>query len=160
MLVIPAVRAENESTDDTKSEIMGSWKITACTFSGGADQPVVGDVHTILKDRMIRPNRRTQYGYTVDRKGEINLTAPRLGNEHLRGIYSLEGDTLKICYAYEPELTRPSEFVSPVGQRVYLYEFAKIKVSRTVTRLRILCEAPEKHGSSPESVGQNDLLCW
>ena len=108
------------------SNIVGKWRITAVTFGGSAHSSLIGSIHTILKDRMIRPNLRTQYGYWVDGKGEINLTAPRLGDEHLRGIYSLKGNTLKICYAYEPDMRRPSEFVSPRGQRVYLYEYERV----------------------------------
>ena len=65
--------AESASTEQVAnesvgaaSELVGQWRVTACTFAGRPDGSVIGDVHTILKDRMVRPNRRTQYRYSVD----------------------------------------------------------------------------------------------
>ncbi len=118
---------ESESHDGAGKKLMGKWRIASAIFRGEAEPSVVGSVHTILSDRMIRPNLRTQYGYTVDGKGEINLTAPRLGDRHLRGIYSIEGNMLRICYAYDPDMRRPSQFVSPAGENVYLYEYERVE---------------------------------
>jgi hypothetical protein len=45
----------------------------------------------------------------------------------LKGIYSLEGDKLTSCYAYDPELPRPTEFKTMPGVRGYIYVLERVK---------------------------------
>jgi hypothetical protein len=45
----------------------------------------------------------------------------------LKGIYTLEGDKLTICYAYDPVLPRPTEFNTKSGVGSYLYVLERVK---------------------------------
>jgi hypothetical protein len=49
------------------------------------------------------------------------------GDRTLKGIYSLDGEKLRICYAYDPELPSPTDFKSMRGDRGYLYVFERVK---------------------------------
>ena len=57
----------------------------------------------------------------------VELSADRLGNRTLKGIYSLDGDKLTVCYAYAPELPRPTEFKTSPDAIGYLYELERVK---------------------------------
>ena len=54
-------------------------------------------------------------------------TPSSLGDKVLRGIYKLDGDKLMICYAYDPDLPRPTEFKTKAGERGYLYVLERVK---------------------------------
>ncbi|HVU86030.1 MAG TPA: M56 family metallopeptidase [Pirellulales bacterium] len=119
--------ASLNTSPDAKSDqpIDGTWKIVQCEFSGGVDAGIVGTVHTIQDGKWLRPGRRTgEYRLTMDLSKSpiwVDLSADRLGDETLKGICSLEGDKLTICYAYDPKLPRPSEFKTTPNAKGYLY---------------------------------------
>jgi uncharacterized protein (TIGR03067 family) len=122
------------STADAKSaqeKLQGEWKIVRCEFSGQDDTNILGVKHTIKDGKWIRPNRRTaeyrlQLGPT-EHPTWVDLAADRLGEKTLPGIYSLDGDTLTICYAYNPDLPRPTEFKTTPQVRGYLYVLERVK---------------------------------
>ncbi len=64
--------------------------------------------------KWLRPNRRTgEYQLKLNSSEDpkwVDLSAERLGDQTLKGIYSLDGGKLTICYAYDPDLPRPTEF--------------------------------------------------
>jgi uncharacterized protein (TIGR03067 family) len=45
----------------------------------------------------------------------------------IKGIYALEGDTLKICYAQLPGDERPKTFASPPKSRTYYISLKRAK---------------------------------
>jgi uncharacterized protein (TIGR03067 family) len=116
---------------DIQEKIQGKWKIVHCEFSGQDDAQIAGVEHTISGDKWLRPNRRTaEYRLKLDPSKDprwVDLAADRLGDRTLRGIYSLQGDWLMICYAYDPELPRPTEFKTMPGVRGYLYVLKRVK---------------------------------
>lgn len=119
---------------DTQEKIQGKWKIVQCEFSGRNDPQPVGTEDTISGDKWLRPKRRTaEYRLNFDPSKDpkwVDLSADRLGDQTLKGIYSLEGDRLTICYAYDPESPRPTEFKTMPGVRAYLYVLERAKKSR------------------------------
>ena len=120
-------------TDDESDQqrMKGKWKIVRCEFSGqNQDQPL-GVEDTIADGKWHRPKRKTaEYQFKLDPTKDpkwIDLTAARLGNDTLKGIYLLEHDKLTLCYAYDPDSPRPTEFKTTSGDRCYLYEFERVK---------------------------------
>jgi uncharacterized protein (TIGR03067 family) len=127
-------RSSSAAVNDAKSEeekMQGKWKIVRCEFSGRDEPQPVGIEDTIGDKKWLRPNRRTaeyrlKFDATKDPKW-VDLSADRLGDRTLKGIYSLEGDKLTICYAYDPELPRPTEFKTMPGVRGYIYVLERVK---------------------------------
>jgi uncharacterized protein (TIGR03067 family) len=128
------VRSSSATVTDEKSDkekMQGEWKIVRCEFHGqNQDQPV-GVEDTISGDRWLRPKRRTaEYRLKFDTSKDpkwVDLSADRLGDQTLKGIYLLEGDKLTICYAYDPELPRPTEFKTMAGVNSYIYVLELVK---------------------------------
>ena len=99
-------------TDDESDQqrMKGKWKIVRCEFSGqNQDQPL-GVEDTIADGKWHRPKRKTaEYQFKLDPTKDpkwIDLTAARLGNDTLKGIYLLERNKLTLCYAYDPDSTK------------------------------------------------------
>jgi uncharacterized protein (TIGR03067 family) len=116
---------------DIQEKIQGKWKIVRCEFTGEDNPGIVGVEHTISGDKWIRPNRRTgEYQLKLDPSKDpkwVDLAADRLGDRTLKGIFALEGDKLTICYAYDTNLPRPTEFKTMPGVPGYIYVLERVK---------------------------------
>jgi uncharacterized protein (TIGR03067 family) len=86
---------------------------------------------TIDGARWLRPKRRTgEYRLKLDATKDpkwVDLSAERLGDRTLKGIYRLDGDKLTICYAYDPDSPRPTEFKTMPGGITYMYVLERVK---------------------------------
>jgi uncharacterized protein (TIGR03067 family) len=122
----PAVDGPSE-----QEKMQGKWKIVRCEFSGRNEDAAVGVEDTISGTKWLRPNRRTaEYQLKFDPTKNpkwVDLSAERLGDQTLKGIYSLDGDKLTICYAYDPDLPRPTEFKTEQGVPGYIYVLERVK---------------------------------
>ena len=120
----------SEKLDNAYNVIEGKWEIVHSEFSGRVSTSSNGTVDRIVDNEWIRPNRRTGvYTLKLNPKSnpkEVDLSANRLVNETLMGIYKIEGDKLFFCYAYNPELDRPEKFKTDLGENYYLYVLKKI----------------------------------
>jgi uncharacterized protein (TIGR03067 family) len=122
--------ADDQAGSD-REKMQGKWKIVRCEFSGRDDPQPVGVEDTITGEKWLRPGRRTgEYRLKLDPSKDpkqVELSADRLGDETLKGIYLLEGDKLTICYAYDPSSPRPTGFKTDDDSRVYLYVLERVK---------------------------------
>jgi uncharacterized protein (TIGR03067 family) len=112
-------------------KMQGKWRIVRCEFDGRDEARSLGTVDTINGAQWIRPRRKTgEYRLKFDPGKNpkwVDLTADRLGDKILKGIYSLDGDKLTICYAYDSDLPRPTDFETALGTQVYLYVLERVK---------------------------------
>jgi uncharacterized protein (TIGR03067 family) len=119
----------DDKSDQEKME--GKWKIVQHEFAGEKGTQSVGVEDTFSGGKWIRPKRRTgEYQLKLDSTKDpkwVDLSAERLGDKTLKGIYLLEGDKLTICYAYDPELPRPTEFKTMPGVQSYMYVLERVK---------------------------------
>ncbi len=125
----PSAAATDDRSD--REKMQGKWRIVRCEFAGrNQDQPV-GVEDTISDARWLRPNRRTaEYRLKLDSTKDpksVDLSADRLGDQTLKGIYSLDGDRLTICYCYDPRGPRPTEFKTMEGTLASLYVLERVK---------------------------------
>jgi uncharacterized protein (TIGR03067 family) len=123
----PATAVDGPSDQD---KMQGKWKIVRCEFSGRNENAAVGVEDTISGAKWHRPNRRTEYQLKFDSTKNpkwVDLSAERLGDQTLKGIYSLDGDKLTICYAYDPDLPRPTDFKTEQGVPGYIYVLERVK---------------------------------
>jgi uncharacterized protein (TIGR03067 family) len=125
----PSATAADGQSD--REKMQGNWKIVRCEFSGRNQDQAVGVEDTISDARWLRPNRRTaEYRLKLDSTKDpksVDLSADRLGDQTLKGIYSLEGDRLTICYSYDPQGPRPTEFKTTEATAAYLYVLVRAK---------------------------------
>jgi uncharacterized protein (TIGR03067 family) len=122
--------ATPSNAESTDPQIEGKWEIVHAEFSGRSDSSVLGVVNEIVDNKWIRPNRRTSvYVLKLNPNSnpkQMDLSANRLGNNSLKGIYKVEGDKLFFCYAYDPNLNRPENFKTESGEDRYLYVLKKV----------------------------------
>jgi uncharacterized protein (TIGR03067 family) len=129
--------------EDGLKQLPGTWVLTQCTWNGNTidyTQSIArGEENLVIIDTQ---NSRIEMSWASGgtkavfkilklRDGLIDLepqdgAAPPLKGRKVEGIYSLEGDVLKICYgagppeAYNPPLKRPTEFKAPKDSDYYL----------------------------------------
>jgi uncharacterized protein (TIGR03067 family) len=122
-LVFAANLPAEDKSDQEK--IQGKWKIESGTRGGN---PIPDDVskNTIIVfdgNKMKMTFTRDGQEQTRDMTFKLDPTAkPKAIDVDINGkpglgIYSLEGDTLKICHGEEGD-ARPTEFVSKEGTKV------------------------------------------
>ena len=115
--------------DAKKSELEGTWK--GDTLKKGGQQldehaktvrwEITGDKITVIEDRL-----RVQGTVTVDsKKSPKTINVEAKGDEErisfvLVGIYALDGDVLKVCYAATKDAKRPKEFKTNSDDQVLL----------------------------------------
>jgi uncharacterized protein (TIGR03067 family) len=122
---------QNPAQSD-QDAMQGTWRIVRYyEFSsepGTATRQAEPD--RISGNAWLRPGRATgEYRLKLDstkNPKEVDLTATRLGDQYLKGIYKFEGDQLFICYSYDPALPRPTEFRVTTGERRYLYVLERV----------------------------------
>jgi len=121
----------DEAVKQEQEKLKGKWKVVRHEFSGRIGKEAFGEPDEIKGDKWLRPQRKTaEYGLKLDPAKDpkqVELTADRLGDKTLKGIYKLDGDKLTICYAYAPDLPRPTEFKTKRGDNCYLYELERVK---------------------------------
>ena len=116
------------AADPTKEEklerekLIGHWFVIRYEKNGGvkfSDKDDRSYKFTITEDKIIvKTSNQVRFSYVLDVKSSpkrIDLTCLEEGKSKgtiLYGIYSLDGDTLKICDNYKGEKSRPDDFVT------------------------------------------------
>jgi uncharacterized protein (TIGR03067 family) len=129
--------ADGAAQDKEKAAaaIHGSWKGVAAEVSGSRTR--LGSDWEIQEGKITETSAqgKGEWKYRIDPKKmpkEIDLT-PSVGplaGKTLKGIYTVEGDILKVCYrtAKDPkEQGRPREFTTKKGDDLVLLTFQRVK---------------------------------
>ncbi len=128
VLVLSSARAaDDDLVKKEMASLQGEWKMV----SGVADGFAMPDSMVATCKRICKGDEATTtIGKRVIMKAKITIDptaspktidyqvidGPTKGEKHL-GIYSLEGDTLKSCFA-APDSPRPKEFASKEGDQL------------------------------------------
>jgi uncharacterized protein (TIGR03067 family) len=111
--------------------LKGKWEIVSASFNG--------NVSPMLKGRILKFGDGEFTTYDGDEKGrtiaftldpkadpkQIDLNRDG-GETKALGIYAMDKDELKICYA-EPGAERPKDFESKAGSKVFLLVLKRMK---------------------------------
>jgi len=133
VVFLGAVFVSADDTKGRKDNLEGTWKLTRVVNDGKEDPKAVGG-RVEIRDGKISgfdpENKQTfviSYRLNPDRKpSEIDMKIVE-GKDRGRtaeGIYSLEGDTLKLCYSYAGG-KRPREFKSAAGEQQICLEMKR-----------------------------------
>jgi len=129
LLAAPAPKA-----DVTKDKLEGTWIVVSATRNGKADNEIKEDKVT-FKDGMVtvtskKKDEKATYKVNDSRKPKEIDIMPEKGQEKeaILGIYTVEGDTLKLCFT-EPGSGRgrPTEFSAKEGSGSMLVELKREK---------------------------------
>src|SRR5438874_10681608 len=109
--------------------LSGTWSCVSATVDG---KPLAKETTDLLQLTLTQNRYKTEKGseilfdstYTIDpskNPGQITMigTEGDLAGKEAPGIYSLDGDILRICYVM-PGLRRPEKFESPTGSQIFL----------------------------------------
>jgi len=123
-----ACTTTNDHMNNTDS-LSGKWSCLSATADG---KPLPTEITDLLRLTLTQNRYKTEKGseilfdstYTIDpskNPREINMigTEGDLAGKEAPGIYSLDGDILRICYVM-PGLRRPEKFESPTGSQIFL----------------------------------------
>jgi uncharacterized protein (TIGR03067 family) len=120
-----------------KAALQATWKVTE-SVSKGEKVPAedIKDLALLFKGDaiLIREGGKTfeNFTFTLDptkKIKEIDLTlkvGPQKGRVD-RGIYRIDGDTLRICIQSNKDAPRPGEFISPRNSELWLVILQRTK---------------------------------
>jgi uncharacterized protein (TIGR03067 family) len=122
-LVAAGLLVAADAKEDVKKDqgrMQGTWKVESATKGGKQAPPertkamtlvIEGDKITVKENSHEEP---ATFTLKPDQKPPaIDIKPSRGGEKAVRGIYQLDGDTLKMCWAREGD--RPKEFASKEG---------------------------------------------
>jgi uncharacterized protein (TIGR03067 family) len=128
--------ADAGKDDAAKKEIdkfQGTWVVVSAEREGQPLDDIKDDKVTFSGDKMtIKTKMRDQEGtFKLDptKKPKAIDIKPSEGSEKgqtIQGIYSLEGDRLKFCFARDGK-ERPSEFATKAGSGLMMVELKRAK---------------------------------
>jgi uncharacterized protein (TIGR03067 family) len=123
--LVTAVASPDEKGKKDMDQLQGTW---ACVSAQSDGKPIPEDVVKQLRLVLARDQYTTSKGDQVLFAGTFTLNADRTPKELdivagegeskgqvAKGIYDLDGDTLKLCYPLAAGKDRPKEFASTPG---------------------------------------------
>jgi uncharacterized protein (TIGR03067 family) len=112
-----------------EDSLEGAWSFVSVTENGKPTELPPAEVRLIFtKDKVIMKfgdMENEMWAYTLNpskKPAEIDVTfsfGPHKGYQG-KGIYLIDGETLKICHSQEPGDARPKEFASKEGSKLVL----------------------------------------
>jgi uncharacterized protein (TIGR03067 family) len=131
MVTIGLLIAADKKDEGKKAadKIEGAWSFVSVTENGKPTQLPPAEARLIFtKDKVILKigdTEKEMWAYTVNpskKPAEIDVTfssGPDKGYQG-KGIYLIDGHTLKICHGQKPGDARPKEFSSKEGSKLVL----------------------------------------
>jgi uncharacterized protein (TIGR03067 family) len=120
--------AKEDAAKKDREAIQGVWKVMAIEVNGKkADAKDIAKMKWTITAEKITWADGNDFLYKFDGKTmpkQIELTFPERKTETIEGIYSLDGDELKICLG---KIRRPTDFTAKAGSRNYLYVLKREK---------------------------------
>jgi uncharacterized protein (TIGR03067 family) len=129
LAVVPVIVGDDKPA--AAPTIRGKWEVSAATFNGTAFTGPKDRILEFGEDEVTMFDGRAptrSVSYTLDATTgpkHIDLDSGADDKKAL-GIYALNKDELRICYA-EPGAGRPARFESKPGDRVFLLVLKRVK---------------------------------
>ena len=125
LAVEPPARDDKKAKDD-KEVILGTWKVNAFEEEGkdvldtDEGKKIKEGTVTITGDKIVNKSGEDLRELTYRLNPAAKPKAIDIDNgkgKTLKGVYSLDGNTLKICWPIDPDGDRPAEVASKEGSK-------------------------------------------
>jgi uncharacterized protein (TIGR03067 family) len=128
-LVAAHAPAPDRPTDPAKA-IQGDWIVQSLTIDNKPGTDLAGHKVKITASKFESQPPEPEYNYklgTAGKSATIDFTSDggALLGKTLHGIFKIEGDTLTICTALEPEQERPATIDNKEGKRLLVLKREK-----------------------------------
>jgi uncharacterized protein (TIGR03067 family) len=115
--------SQNRAAEDGKTELEGTWDLVSLERDGKAVEPqkntraiFSGSIFVIkVGDKMIAGGNFTVDAAQKPKATDATYTEGPDKEKSFKGIYQIDGDTLKFCRAGSPDQKRPTEFKTKAG---------------------------------------------
>jgi uncharacterized protein (TIGR03067 family) len=116
-----------DKTDQDK--IQGKWKVESLVKGGKPQDEAKDMVLTFEGDKvkMMRGDQQHEMTFKLDPSKKPKWITVDIMGKPGEGIYSLEGDTLKVCHGEGDNAPRPTEFASKEGTNVVVITLKRAK---------------------------------
>jgi uncharacterized protein (TIGR03067 family) len=122
-ILILAAGAQKESDKADREKLQGNWVVESLEVNGKDVPPDnTNKLEVVIKGTKIvfkGENNNEEFAFSIDpnkKPKTIDMISSHKEVGTLQGIYTLDGDKLKICYGRK-EKDRPGEFVTARGDR-------------------------------------------
>jgi uncharacterized protein (TIGR03067 family) len=133
LAVVVAAGNPSEDASEAAAKFEGTWQLVSAVTDGKpTPADVVSQIHIVIKDgkhSVFYKDRvlAKQIPFVIDTARVPNEATDTLPDgKQIKGIYKLDGDTLKSCVA-QPGKERPTEFASKPGSGHTLRVFKRTK---------------------------------
>jgi uncharacterized protein (TIGR03067 family) len=158
-VVVLALATTQAPTVQPEKSLEGIWEIVSIDHDGKSI-PLAGPLIVVIKGDQIVEKKsgevsRLKLDPTKNPKeiDWIGLKGTNAGT-NARGIYILEGDTLKICQTTDPAIPRPTEFASKAGSWARLIVLKRVTVVVLADERTVIVPKDDK----PFSIRQDDVV--
>jgi uncharacterized protein (TIGR03067 family) len=130
------VGADDPKADAVKDELKkfaGTWQLTAANLDNEEQKPedlktgslvVEGDTFTLKFKNEVHKGKFVIDPAKKPKTIDVEFTAGSLKDAKVKGIYQIDGDTRKSCFAV-PNSDRPTDFDSGTGKYVWTWKADK-----------------------------------
>jgi uncharacterized protein (TIGR03067 family) len=112
-----------------QDKIQGKWKVESVVKNGKPQDEAKEMVLTFEgnKIKMTRDGQEREMGFKLDESKSPKWMTVDIMGKAGDGIYSLEGDTLKVCHGEGDNAPRPTEFVTKEGSNTVVLTLKRVK---------------------------------
>lgn len=109
--------AQDETSKGDLKKIQGKWKVASCIYDGKEIDAEAGNGWTFEKNKLSVEKAAVEMTITLNAAKQPKEMELKVGNapHTVKGIYALEGQTLKVCYGTKEDDKRPEKFESTAG---------------------------------------------
>ena len=132
--------------DTARKQILGEWRVASVECDGKPDALFVSvaqtftftdDGYLTIEQKAIKEWEKIKpyqliYSYKIGPGNNIDFVLPQRHSQNFvyRGIFSLDGDSLRVCWVDPgnvPKAPRPTDFTTTVGDRRMLWVLNRAK---------------------------------
>jgi len=117
----------DEKSDAIKKEIakfQGEWRMVG---DESAVLKIKGDDYELSKTNYLEKGRQTLHPQAKPAEVDVEIKEGDDAGKKQLGIYEIEGDRLKFCFAPAGSKKRPTKFEFSMEDRTMVYRFLRIK---------------------------------